>query len=238
VTNGCVSTVNPASKVETTIMTEKSKSKKKNKLPRTLAPERNPEERRHDFKEVTLGYTPAMAQLEASRCIQCKKPKCVLGCPVRVGIPEFINLVAKGKFLEAAEVVKKTNAFPGITGRVCPQEDQCEKHCVIGIKGEPINIGQLERFVADYARRSDAKEPSPRPPATGKKVAIIGSGPAGLAAAGDLAKRGHEVVLFEALHEPGAYCFMVFRNSACPRKSSNLNWKNSNGSAWKSKSTM
>ena len=199
-------------------MNRDPKSKKKTKVPRTPAPERNPEERRHDFKEVTLGYTPAMARLEASRCLQCKKPKCVLGCPVRVGIPEFIKLVAEGKFLEAAEVIKKTNAFPGITGRVCPQEDQCEKHCVIGIKGEPINIGQLERFVADYARRTGHRDPAPRPPATGKKVAIIGSGPAGLTAAGDLAKRGHEVVLFEALHEPGGVLFYGIPQFRLPKE--------------------
>jgi glutamate synthase (NADPH/NADH) small chain len=199
-------------------MAQDHKPKKKTKLPRTPAPERDPEERRHDFKEVSLGYTPAMAQLEASRCLQCKKPKCVLGCPVRVGIPEFIKLVAEGKFLEAAEVIKKTNAFPGITGRVCPQEDQCEKHCVIGIKGEPINIGQLERFVADFARRAGPGDPLPRPPATGKKVAIIGSGPAGLTAAGDLAKRGHEVVLFEALHEPGGVLFYGIPQFRLPKE--------------------
>jgi glutamate synthase (NADPH/NADH) small chain len=199
-------------------MTQDPKSKKKTKLPRTPGRERDPEERRHDFKEVSLGYTPAMARLEASRCIQCKKPKCVLGCPVRVGIPEFIKLVAEGKFLEAAEMIKRTNAFPGITGRVCPQEDQCEKHCVIGIKGEPINIGQLERFVADYARREGPGDPLPRPPATGKKVAIIGSGPAGLTAAGDLAKLGHEVVLFEALHEPGGVLFYGIPQFRLPKE--------------------
>lgn len=199
-------------------MAQYSKSKKKTKLPRTPAPERNPEERRHDFKEVSLGYTPTMARLEASRCLQCKKPKCVLGCPVRVGIPEFIKLVAEGKFLEAANVIKKTNAFPGITGRVCPQEDQCEKHCVIGVKGEPINIGQLERFVADYARQASSRKPISRPPATGKKVAIIGSGPAGLTAAGDLAKLGHEVVLFEALHEPGGVLFYGIPQFRLPKE--------------------
>ena len=199
-------------------MIEDPKSKKKTKLPRTPGRERDPEERKHDFREVSLGYTPAMARLEASRCIQCKKPKCVLGCPVRVGIPEFIKLVAEGKFLEAADVIKRTNAFPGITGRVCPQEDQCEKHCVIGIKGEPINIGQLERFVADYARRSEHGEPLSLPPSTGKKVAIIGSGPAGLTAAGDLAKRGHEVVLFEALHEPGGVLFYGIPQFRLPKE--------------------
>jgi glutamate synthase (NADPH/NADH) small chain len=199
-------------------MTQDPKSKNKSKRPRTPAAERDPEERRHDFKEVSQGYTPAMARLEASRCIQCKKPKCVLGCPVRVGIPEFIKRVAEGKFPEAAEVIKKTNAFPGITGRVCPQEDQCEKHCVIGIKGEPISIGQLERFVADYTRRTGPAKTAPRHPATGKRVAIIGSGPAGLTAAGDLAKRGHEVVLFEALHKPGGVLFYGIPQFRLPKE--------------------
>ncbi|MBC8283688.1 MAG: dihydropyrimidine dehydrogenase, partial [Nitrospinae bacterium] len=110
---------------------------KGNKKPRTSAPEQNPEVRRKNFQEVSLGYTPAMAQLEASRCIQCKKPKCVMGCPVRVAIPDFIKQVSEGDFLAAAQIIKKTNALPAVTGRVCPQEDQCEKHCVIGIKGEP-----------------------------------------------------------------------------------------------------
>ena len=122
------------------------------KTPRTHAPEQNPEKRRKNFQEVSLGYTPAMAQLEASRCIQCKKPKCVIGCPVRVAIPDFLKQVAKGDFLGAARTVKNSNALPAVTGRVCPQEDQCEKHCVIGIKGEPLAIGKLERFVADYER--------------------------------------------------------------------------------------
>ncbi len=190
------------------------------KQPRTLPSERDPEKRRHSFDEVNLGYTPAMAQLEASRCIQCKKPKCVLGCPVHVKIPDFIRLVSEGKFVEAAAKIKETNSLPGVTGRVCPQEDQCEKHCVIGIKGEPLAIGQLERFVADYARKTKEDKPeSPnRPNPTGKRVAIVGSGPAGLTAAGDLAKLGHEVVIFEALHQPGGVLFYGIPDFRLPKE--------------------
>lgn len=190
----------------------------KNKTPRTPAPERSANERKKDFKEVSLGYSPAMAQLEASRCIQCKKPKCVLGCPVRVAIPEFIQQVAKGDFLEAARIVKESNALPAITGRVCPQEDQCEKHCIIGIKGEPLAIGKLERFVADYERLHQNLETIETAPSTGKKIAIVGAGPAGLAAAGDLAKWGHEVVIFEALHKPGGVLFYGIPEFRLPKE--------------------
>ncbi len=190
----------------------------KNKTPRTPAPERSANERKKDFKEVSLGYSPAMAQLEASRCIQCKKPKCVLGCPVRVAIPEFIQQVAKGDFLGAARIVKESNALPAITGRVCPQEDQCEKHCIIGIKGEPLAIGKLERFVADYERLHQNLETIETAPSTGKKIAIVGAGPAGLAAAGDLAKWGHEVVIFEALHKPGGVLFYGIPEFRLPKE--------------------
>lgn len=191
---------------------------KGNKKPRTSAPEQNPEVRRKNFQEVSLGYTPAMAQLEASRCIQCKKPKCVMGCPVRVAIPDFIKQVSEGDFLAAAQIIKKTNALPAVTGRVCPQEDQCEKHCVIGIKGEPLAIGKLERFVADYERLHQDKEPIKISPSTGKKIAIIGAGPAGLAAAGDLAKWGHKVVIFEALHKPGGVLFYGIPEFRLPKE--------------------
>ena len=190
----------------------------KNKTPRTPAPERSANERKKDFKEVSLGYSPAMAQLEASRCIQCKKPKCVLGCPVRVAIPEFIQQVAKGDFLGAARIVKESNALPAITGRVCPQEDQCEKHCIIGIKGEPLAIGKLERFVADYERLHQNLETIETAPSTGKKIAIVGAGPAGLAAAGDLAKWGHEVVIFEALLKPGGVLFYGIPEFRLPKE--------------------
>jgi len=191
---------------------------KGNKNPRTSAPELNPEERKKNFKEVRLGYSPAMAQLEASRCIQCKKPKCVIGCPVRVAIPDFIKQVAEGDFIEAARIIKESNALPAVTGRVCPQEDQCEKHCVIGIKGEPLAIGKLECFVADYERLHREVEVVEVEPSTGKKIAIIGAGPAGLAAAGDLAKWGHEVVIFEALHKPGGVLFYGIPEFRLPKE--------------------
>ena len=194
------------------------KDTQRNKAPRTPSPEQEPEERRKNFHEVSLGYTPAMAQLEASRCIQCKKPKCVMGCPVRVGIPDFIKQVAEGNFLAAARIIKGSNALPAVTGRVCPQEDQCEKHCVIGIKGEPLAIGKLERFVADYERIHSEPKTIETLPSTGKKIAIIGAGPAGLAAAGDLAKLGHEVVIFEALHKPGGVLFYGIPEFRLPKE--------------------
>jgi len=191
--------------------------KKGNKIPRQDAPELAPEERKKSFSEVSLGYTPALAMLEASRCLQCKKPKCVLGCPVHVRIPEFIRQVAEGRFLEAARTIRETNALPAITGRVCPQEDQCEKHCVVGLKGEPLAIGKLERFVADYERAAGAADDTPPAPPTGKKIAIIGAGPAGLTAAGDLAALGHEVVIFEALHQAGGVLFYGIPEFRLPR---------------------
>ena len=199
-------------------MAKNEKSKQRYIAPRTRAPEQNPEERSKNFQEVSLGYTPAMAQLEASRCVQCKKPKCVIGCPVRVAIPDFLEQVAKGDFLEAARIVKESNALPAVTGRVCPQEDQCEKHCVIGIKGEPLAIGKLERFVADYEHLHQEVNTIETAPPTGKKIAIIGAGPAGLAAASDLAKLGHEVVIFEALHKPGGVLFYGIPEFRLPKE--------------------
>jgi glutamate synthase (NADPH) small chain len=197
---------------------DKQMPSKGNKLPRTPTPELKPDDRRKNFHEVSLGYTPAMARLEASRCIQCKKPKCIIGCPVRVAIPDFIKQVAAGEFLEAAQTIKLSNSLPAVTGRVCPQEDQCEKHCVIGIKGEPLAIGKLERFVADYERLHQNFKPIKMPPPTGKKIAIIGAGPAGLAASGDLAKWGHEVVIFEALHKPGGVLFYGIPEFRLPKE--------------------
>ena len=199
-------------------MAKNEKSKQRYIAPRTRAPEQNPEERSKNFQEVSLGYTPAMAQLEASRCVQCKKPKCVIGCPVRVAIPDFLEQVAKGDFLEAARIVKESNALPAVTGRVCPQDDQCEKHCVIGIKGEPLAIGKLERFVADYEHLHQEVNTIETAPPTGKKIAIIGAGPAGLAAASDLAKLGHEVVIFEALHKPGGVLFYGIPEFRLPKE--------------------
>jgi glutamate synthase (NADPH/NADH) small chain len=166
-------------------------------------PEQAPAVRVGNFREVPYGLTPDLAVLEASRCIQCKNPQCVKGCPVGVQIPEFIDLVAKGKFVEAARKIKETNALPAVCGRVCPQEEQCEMPCVLGKKGEPVAIGRLERFVADFERVTGSVEIPAAAAPTGKRVAVIGAGPAGLTVAGDLVRAGHDVTVFEALHEPG-----------------------------------
>ncbi len=182
---------------------QKISPKERMKIPRHEMPEQEANERSTNFEEVNYGYTPELAMEEAIRCIQCKDPVCIAGCPVNVKIDEFIGLVAEGKFLEAAQKIKEDNALPAICGRVCPQEDQCEQVCVIGKKHEPVAIGNLERFVADYERNS-GKVVLPKVQApTGKKVAIVGSGPAGLSCANDLIQWGHEVTVFEALHEPG-----------------------------------
>ncbi len=173
------------------------------KVPRQPMPEQSPDERRHNFREVPYGYPPEIAVVEAMRCIQCKKPRCVAGCPVEIDIPGFIKLIAEGDFAASARKLKEANALPAICGRVCPQEDQCEKVCVIGIKGEPVAIGRLERFAADWEREHGLVEVPELAPATGKKIAIVGSGPAGLTVAGDLAKWGHSVTIFEALHKTG-----------------------------------
>ena len=165
-------------------------------------PEQAPDVRNKNFEEVTLGYTAEMAIEEAQRCLNCKNKPCMTGCPVQVKIPEFISLVAEGKFLEAAAKIKETSALPAVCGRVCPQESQCEGKCIRGIKGESISIGKLERFVADYALEHDIK-PVGADKKNGHKVAVIGSGPAGLTCAGDLAKKGYDVTVFEALHLAG-----------------------------------
>ncbi|HUT25105.1 MAG TPA: NAD(P)-binding protein, partial [Sumerlaeia bacterium] len=172
---------------------------KKEKVPRQEMPVRDMESRRTTFQEVALGYSAETAQLEAKRCIQCKKPTCIAGCPVEVDIPGFVALIVEGKFLEAYDLIKQTNSLPAICGRVCPQEDQCEKECVLGIKDEPVAIGRLERFAADAADAAGHREKPPRVEPTGKRIAIVGAGPAGLTCAGDLARRGHSVTIFEAL---------------------------------------
>ena len=161
--------------------------------------------RAKNFKEVALGYTPAMAAEEAHRCIQCPKRPCVAGCPVNIDIPEFIKAVRDGKMAEAVTVLKKTNALPGICGRVCPQESQCEAQCTLLKQKAPVAIGRLERYVADWERENKAAMPpgAALPPPTGKKVAVIGSGPSGLTVAAELAKKGHAVSIFEALHVGG-----------------------------------
>ena len=165
-------------------------------------PEQDPEKRIHNFDEVALGYSADQAVSEAKRCLQCADPGCIKGCPVGVDIPDFIECIKEGNFDEGIKIVRKKNQLPAICGRVCPHENQCEKFCLLGKKGDPVAIGKLERFVADYERRKGFKISS-KPKSTGKKVAVVGSGPAGVTVSADLAKLGHEVTLFEALHNPG-----------------------------------
>mgnify|MGYP001076049664 CR=1 FL=1 len=166
-------------------------------------PEQPAEVRIDNFDEVPAGYTPELAVTEALRCLLCKKPQCVAGCPVNIDIPGFIKLIQERKFDEAARKIKEENTLPAICGRVCPQEDQCEKVCVLGVKGEPVAIGRLERFVADYERTQGQVQLPECAPPTGRKVAVVGAGPAGLTVAGDLVLLGHKVTIFEALHKPG-----------------------------------
>ncbi len=172
------------------------------KIPRQGMSEQDPAARATNFREVNQGYSPSTAHEEAKRCLQCKDAKCINGCPVGVDIPAFIEAVANDDLETAADILLRDNVLPGITGRVCPQETQCEELCVRGKKGDSVAVGHIERFVADWARehRKDLLEP---PPPTGKKVAVVGSGPGGLTCAGELAKLGHAVTVFEALHKPG-----------------------------------
>ncbi|MCJ7543733.1 MAG: NADPH-dependent glutamate synthase [Phycisphaerae bacterium] len=174
-------------------------------IPRQQMPQRDPGIRNRDFDEVNLGLDERLAILEAKRCLQCKARHCVAGCPVGVKIPEFLDLVARGKFAEAAEMVYADNDLPAMAGRVCPQEIQCEVQCIRAKKGDPVAVGHLERFVADWYRAHKAGQAPPqmRPTSSGFAVAVVGSGPAGLTAAGQLARMGHRVTIFEAFHRPG-----------------------------------
>ena len=165
-------------------------------------PEQDPKKRIKNFKEVPLGYTPELAIEEAKRCLQCKKRPCTKGCPVEIDIPEFIKEIAEGNFDKAAEIIKSKNSLPAVSGRVCPYENQCEGECTLLKIGEPVAIGRLERFIADYERNKGVKPPK-KVKSTGKKVAVVGAGPAGLTCAGDLAKMGHAVTVYEAFHAPG-----------------------------------
>lgn len=189
-------------------------AKSKEKAGRVAMPEQPPEVRKRNFDEVPLGYTVAMAQEEAARCIQCKKPGCVTGCPVQVDIPGFIRMITEGDFTGAIRYIWSQNALPAVCGRVCPQEIQCEGECVLGKKGEPIAIGNLERFCADYEREHGTGDLPPKAPSTGKRIAVVGSGPSGLTVAGDLIRKGHDVTVMEAFHKPGgvlAYGIPEFR---------------------------
>lgn len=169
---------------------------------RTAMPMQDPRERARNFSQVATGYTEEMALAEASRCLQCKKPLCMTGCPVSVEIPTFIGFLKEKKYREAIDAIKVTNSLPAVCGRVCPQESQCESKCVLVKTGQPIAIGRLERFAADWEGRHGARMPETAP-SSGKKIAVIGSGPSGLTVAGDLAKLGYDVTIFESLHAPG-----------------------------------
>ncbi|HSV96163.1 MAG TPA: NADPH-dependent glutamate synthase [Spirochaetota bacterium] len=175
----------------------------KDKVPRQSMPEQPPAQRVRNYKEVPLGYSDETARLEASRCLQCKRPTCVDGCPVRVDIPGFIKAIRDGDFLSSIHLIKTTNSLPAVCGRVCPQEEQCEKLCVLTKKGESVAIGKLERFAADYEREREQLEIRAAAEMKEGRVAIVGSGPAGLTAAGELAKMGYRVTVFEAFHNAG-----------------------------------
>ncbi len=179
------------------------KPKDRMQIPRQEMPEQAPDARRTNFREVPYGLPQVVAVVEANRCLACKKPACVEGCPVGIDIPGFVALVAQGDFESAVRKVKETNMLPAICGRVCPQEAQCEALCVLGKKGDPVAIGRLERFVADWEREHGLVEPPPIGAPTGKSVGVVGSGPAGLTAAIDLRRLGHDVTIYEALHAPG-----------------------------------
>jgi len=166
-------------------------------------PEQNPDERRCNFDEVPLGYDETTAVKEAGRCLDCKKPACVSGCPVEIDIPAFVKAFAAGDYSGAINKIREKNSLPAVCGRVCPQEIQCEKECVLGKKGDPLAIGHLERFAADWERMHGTGELPEKAPPTGRKVAVVGSGPAGLTVAGDLLLKGHDVTMMEAFHKPG-----------------------------------
>ncbi len=178
-------------------------TKQRYAIPRQPMIEQDALERAQNFEEVNLGYTIELAMEEAERCLRCKNPTCVAGCPVSVKIPEFITMIAEGKFAEAAAILKEDNALPAVCGRVCPQEEQCEAVCIVNKKGKSVAIGNLERFAADWERQQNQLRTPELKPKSGKKVAIVGGGPAGLSCAGDLIQMGHDVTVFEALHEIG-----------------------------------
>ena len=179
------------------------KAVKKEKIPRVSMPEQQPLVRARNFQEVPLGYTPEMAIEEAGRCLQCKKPACVPGCPVGIDIPGFIRLIQEGQFTQSIRKLWEKNSLPAVCGRVCPQEIQCEGLCIVGKKGEPVAIGNLERFAADHERLHGTGELPPKAEPNGKRIAVVGSGPSGLTVAGDLIVKGYDVTILEAFHKPG-----------------------------------
>jgi len=197
---------------------QKIDKKDRMKIPRTSMPEQNPKDRIRNFYEVPRGLSEEMAITEAQRCIECAKAPCVSGCPVEVDIPGFIRLIVDKDYAGAARKIKETNALPAICGRVCPQEEQCEKVCVLAKRLRPVAIGYLERFVADYERENNLVQMPKKAPSTGFKVAIVGSGPAGLTVAGDLTLLGHQVTIFEALHKTGGVLVYGIPEFRLPKK--------------------
>jgi glutamate synthase (NADPH) small chain len=193
-------------------------AKERMKITRQAMPEQDAAARATNFLEVNLGFSERLALLEADRCLQCKDPRCAEGCPVGVNIPKFLALLTDGKLAEAAQSLLCDNALPAVTGRVCPQETQCEALCIRAAKGLPVGVGYLERYVADWAREHRDQLPQTKPQSTGKKVAVVGSGPAGLTAAGELAKLGHEVTIYEALHKPGGVLVYGIPEFRLPKK--------------------
>ena len=187
-------------------------------IPRQAMLEQLAADRNRNFREVNLGFTEEIALREAQRCLLCKEPTCIAGCPVMVDIPRFIRFLAEGNLAAAAESLRADNALPAVTGRVCPQETQCEIECVRGVKGAPVAIGHLERFVADWADRQAALPSPPPTPPSGQRVAVVGSGPAGLTAAGELVKAGHDVTVYEALHQPGGVLLYGIPEFRLPKK--------------------
>ncbi len=204
-------------RIYVTMSTEAKRPKKI--IPKKIPiPEQQPHARRSNFNEVSLGYTPEQAVQEAGRCLQCDKPLCVTGCPVNVPIPGFIKAVQDGDFKRAIDIIRQANLMPAVCGRVCPQESQCEKFCTLAKKFEPVAIGRLERFAADHELQTGVLNAQPVAPKTGRRIAIIGSGPSGLTCAYDLAKSGHSVVIYEALHEPGGVLIYGIPEFRLPKK--------------------
>ena len=193
-------------------------AKERMQISRQAMPEQDAHQRSGNFKEVNLGFSEQLALLEAQRCIQCKEAKCIKGCPVMVNIPRFIKFITEGDLAGAARSLFGDNPLPSISGRVCPQEEQCEGSCIRGVKGQPVAIGYLERFIADWARTQSGVLDAATPVPSGKKVAVIGAGPAGLTAAGELVKQGHEVTIYEALHKPGGVLVYGIPEFRLPKK--------------------
>jgi len=193
-------------------------TKERIQITRQAMPEQDAAARSANFLEVNLGFTERLALVEADRCLQCKDPRCIKGCPVGVNIPKFLDLLSNGKIAEAAQSLLGDNALPAVTGRICPQETQCEAVCVRAAKGLPVGVGYLERYVADWAREHRDQLPQTAPLPSGKQVAIVGSGPAGLTAAGELAKNGHAVTIYEALHKPGGVLVYGIPEFRLPKK--------------------